>query len=220
MKVRILLILGLIMSFNLPAQKILGLWEVKRVEVGERERTPQAKWVEFSENGFIGGNGLLRNSAGTYKWDPNASSIRMVDTLGLKDPFGAFSVSWTGDTMLWERVEDEAKVRVMLVSAVDIPVRLSDKAVGIWTPKTSDSLSYMFLRWDRLYVLQYKDGRRYSGVWQSHSHRDELVFLPWDRTRKPRTFKIEQGPWNELLLFSDDKPSQGGAFNRSRTFPD
>ena len=220
MKIRILFF-PLLLSLGAQAQKFLGLWEIVKVEVGSQEMTPQSKWIEFDSLGFKGGNGLLQNSAGLYTWDSESRSLSLNDTLGFEDPFEAFRVSWQGDTMIWQREEEGAAVKVICLSADVIPKRMSDAAVGIWIPRESgDSLSYLFLRWDRIYIEQYKDGRRFTGVWQAHAHRPELIFLPWDRNVKPRSYRIESGLWEELILQSNDDSSQSRqVYYRTRSIP-
>jgi len=221
MKIRIL-IFSLLLSLGAQAQKFLGLWEIAKVEVGGQEMTPQSKWIEFDSLGFKGGNGLLQNGAGLYDWDTVANTLSLNDTLGFKDLYEPFQVFWQGDTMIWRRVEDGAAVKVICLSAEVIPFRNCDAAVGVWVPsEESDSLSYLFLRWDRVYIEQYKDGRRFSGVWQAHAHRPELIFLPWDRKVKPRSYRIESGLWEELILHSNDDSSEDRqVFYRRRSFPD
>lgn len=220
MKTRILFF-SFLLSLSLQAQNFMGFWEIEKVKVGNQEMTPQSKWIKIDSLGFKGGNGLRQNSAGLYTWNAERSTLSLNDTLGFKDPYEPFELSWQGDTMVWQREEDGAAVKVICLRIDEIPLRACDAAIGVWIPSEgNDSLSYLFLRWDRIYIEQYKDGRRFSGVWQAHAHRPELIFLPWDRNVKPRSFRIESGLWEELILQSNDDSSQGRqVFYRTRTIP-
>lgn len=219
MKIKTLFLL--LISLNLMnAQSFLGRWEIIQVKLGDQIVTPQSKWFEFSEQGFFGGNGLRINGAGTYIWEEKTQSLSLSDSLGFEDRYEPFKVSWQGDTMFWHREEEGQAVEVMAIPIKQTPMRLSDKAIGIWEPAAEDSLAYLFLRWDRIYIEQFKDGRRFSGVWQAHAHRPELIFLPWDRNKKPRSYIIETGLWEELILRPQDKPKAVKKYSRRRSFPD
>lgn len=202
------------------AQSLNGLWQVEKVELAGQMMTPQAKWIHFKDSLFEGGNGLLQNGAGSYNWNAEQSKLSLNDTLGFEDPFEAFLVSFRENAMIWERKEEGQQLKVTLVKTATKPLRPRDGAVGIWMPEPEDSLAFLFLSWTGNYTEQYKDGRRFTGLWQAHPHREELTLVPWDRRQKPRRYKIETGPWNVLSLQLIDKPEQVLSFSRRRKFPD
>ncbi|QNR24369.1 hypothetical protein [Croceimicrobium hydrocarbonivorans] len=213
------LLIGLVAGPILPAQNILGLWQVSKVMVGDREMTPQEKWIRFSEQGFEGGNGLLQNGAGTYQWDRENLKLSMDDSLGFEDPNNAFSVEVSDSTMQWSREEEGMQVNVFLKWISDLPLRLADKLVGVWEADNQDSLAYVFFRWDRVYIAVSKDGKRESGLWYAHAHRPELSLHPWDKNKKSRHFKIIAGPWRILQLKATDQSGLEWIFSRRRSFP-
>lgn len=210
--------LFLALGVSLSAQSFLGSWEVVSVSVGDRSMTPQARWVIFTNQGFESGNGLLRNGAGTFNYDAFSHMLRMNDTLGLDDQFGAFDVEQNGDTMLWQRIEEGEQVSVRLVRTQDLPLRPLDQCVGLWAAEEGDQVDLMFLSWTKNYRITFKDGSREQGVWYGHPHRAEIIFLPWDRNKESRSFKIETGLWEELHFQSTNDTAEQHHFNRRRSF--
>ncbi len=210
----------LFIGFNSQAQEFLGMWEVVSVEVGDFKNTPQAKWILFEEEGFRSGNGFLKNGAGTYTYQHKTKALKIQDSLGFEDSNGPFIVSFEGETMIWQRNEDEGLVTVRLERRSELPMRPLDRIIGIWLPEEPDSISYVFLSWTRNYRIRFADGRTENGVWHAHAHRPELIFLPWDRSKKSRSYWIETGPWEELLLKSAADESQQHHYSRVRSFPE
>lgn len=212
-------LIGLVAGPSLSAQDILGLWQVTKVQVGAKEMTPQEKWIRFSEQGFEGGNGLLQNGAGTYQWDRENLKLSLDDTLGFKDPNGAFAVEVLDSIMRWTRIEEGMQVRVDLKRIQNLLLRLADKLVGVWEADNQDSLAYIFFRWDRVYIAVYKDGDRESGLWYAHAHRPELSLHPWDKNKESRHYVIIAGPWESLHLEARDQIGHNWVFSRRRSFP-
>ncbi|WP_421753856.1 hypothetical protein [Croceimicrobium sp.] len=219
-KLYLVVLIGFVVGPSLSAQNILGLWQVTNVQVGDKEMTPQEKWIRFSEQGFEGGNGLLQNGAGTYLWKAQEMKLSMNDSLGFVDPFDAFKVEVTDSSMQWSRQEEGMEVTVHLKRIQSLPLRMADKVVGVWQAESEDSLAYVFFRWDKVYTIVYKDGSRESGLWYAHAHRLELSLHPWDKNERSRHFKILAGPWKTLHLEPADRTGIDWIFSRRRTFPD
>ncbi len=72
---QIILILFSFFIFDKINAQLEGLWEVKRVTVGEEVMTPVAKWFDLKDGRVYSGNGGLRNTLGTYTFDPQIQSI-------------------------------------------------------------------------------------------------------------------------------------------------
>lgn len=196
-------LLFLCFQIGLFAQGLEGLWEVKVVQIGDQIRTPQAKWIRFGPNGFEGGNGLQQNGAGSYDYDSIHQELALNDSLGFADPNPPFKIYFASDTMTWNREEEGMVVKVTLARVNHLPLRPADKLIGIWKPQeASDSIHFVFIRWDHLYQIRFVDGSSEHGVWQAHSHRVEVVLIPWEPNKKPRSYEIETGPWEELHLKS------------------
>ena len=51
-------------------ESLIGLWEIQKVEVGEDNMTPVAKWTKINTDGtYQSGNGWLQNSQGQWNYD-------------------------------------------------------------------------------------------------------------------------------------------------------
>lgn len=165
---------------------LIGLWEVKSVQVGTEEMTPLAKWFEFEIDGTqSGGNGWVQNSIGTWKFEKGALSV--LTTNGVDDPFGPFEVTFVDDLMKWRRMEEGMDVVVVLDRIERVPVSYADKMIGLWV---IDGLEIeegelnvpcqkgdkFFLRMDKRYSLHLKGGRK-GGVWHTHGHRPFVRLL-------------------------------------------
>lgn len=213
----LLLFLGISAALN--GQSILGSWEVIAVQAGPHSMTPQAKWVTFETEGFFGGNGYLQNSAGIYHWDQKAQTIRLEDSLGFPDPNPAFQISFKGDTMLWQRLEEGMELTVQLRPMEEKPLRPADHIIGVWAPEDSESLAFIRFGWTQTYELRYKDGRSSRGVWRCHPHRPEVVLIPWDEEEKNQLFLLEYQNWKDLTLKAKDS-NLVWSLARLRDYPD
>lgn len=215
---RILLLL-LLFSMSVSAQSILGSWEVALVQADERSMTPQAKWITFETEGYFGGNGFLQNSAGIYHWDKAARTIRMEDSLGFPDPNPAFDISWSGDTMYWQREEEGMAIKVTLVPMTKKPLRPADHIIGVWATEDSESLAYIRFGWTQTYEMRYRDGRESRGVWRCHPHRNELVLLPWNREEEIQVYLLRYTTWKDLVLQVKDADLTW-SLARQKDYPD
>lgn len=194
-------LLVLILTGCKNESKIDGLWEVTKVEMGENEMTPNARWMRFnSDSTQQSGNGFFQHSYGTWKFDTEKNELSVNNENTLKDRNPPFTVSFEKDKMIWERTEEGAKVSVYLKPISELPKTYGDEVLGVW--KLTDSKGehpnfrvnytksdYLFLRWDRKYVIQ-TDGKKSYGVYSVHGHKPELELIPYGNNIKREFWKI------------------------------
>ena len=92
--------------------QVEGLWEIRKVTVGDQTMTPLAKWTRINSN-FIyqSGNGWLQNSEGNWSFDKSLIQFLPIEKDGIADEFGPFEVEIVKDHMSWTRIEDGDKGR-------------------------------------------------------------------------------------------------------------
>ena len=172
----IILLLCLLIVTTSYAQ-IVGLWEVKKVLVGEETMTPVAKWFRFNKDEtYASGNGWLQNSIGT--WNLDNGQLISTNTYGIEDEFGAFDVQFSDKGMTWSRVEEGRFVKVFCQHIMEIPISHTDLLPGLWKPKNGSTNESLFIRWDRVYISRDTDGTKSTGYWHMNGHKPELTFLP------------------------------------------
>lgn len=170
----------------------VGLWEVKLVTVSDQQMTPNARWMRFNPDSTQeSGNGWFRHSYGTWSMNSNTNELSVVNTNGLHDPFGPFKVSFEGNTMTWNRIEEGENVTVTLEKTDRLPETFGDKLLGLWQLKDAsgngkyfdltdgiNSTDYVFFRWDRQFVIHSAKGR-IQGVYNVHGHKPEVELIPY-----------------------------------------
>ncbi|HYF69292.1 MAG TPA: hypothetical protein VD884_14205 [Ohtaekwangia sp.] len=185
-------------GFSIEAQ-IEGLWVVKQVNVGEKQMTPVAKWFNLKDDGTqFSGNGWLQHSYGTWQYGDKDSTLILHTVNEMDDGFGAFHVVYSDSTMLWERVEDGQTVIVKSVRADVLPPGPVDKIKGVWILETVfnngvdvtndvnvSRLTYLFLRWDRIFIEGEGEKVLRRGAWVVDGHRP-VVTLISDVEAEPR----------------------------------
>jgi len=202
-------------SFSTYAQKeeITGFWEVERVDVGEKNMTPVAKWTKINSDGtYQSGNGWLQSSQGKWNYDAKNHMFTATDSLDVFDEFGGFSVSFDNEKMVWEREEEGMPVKVTLRPVEKLPMSPADYLKGIWDlveiteNKQSvmddfdkDNKHKLFIRWDRIYINFSPEGKKLTGYWHIHGHKPEVTFLPHQEDAKPESWRIEVNK-KELLM--------------------
>lgn len=212
MKYTLVLILSISLQ-GLFGQSLEGLWLIDKVSMGAEENTPDAKWIQLAADGsFIGGNGFLQNSAGTYEF--KEEDLLLNDSLSLRDEFGAFKVMLNNKTMTWERKEDGQSIKVSLKRINELPMAQSDLLRGLWQAGNEYRL---FLRWDRAYVKYLPDGSKEYGVWRNHPHKPELALIPWNQKKTLQFYKIEESSFNRLKLI-DLEGGKATSLERLRQF--
>lgn len=190
----ILILIVFTFSWQAHAQEFTGLWEVKLVEVGNKTMTPLAKWIQINDDGtYTSGNGWLQNSAGMWSYDQQSKAFLPQALQGQRDSFGAFTISVTDSTMIWQRIEDGNKVVVTWSAIDEKPKSTKDKIVGFWHYDDGS----LFIRWDGIYILK-KGTQKTTGYWHVNAHQPELTMISHDN-KEWTNWSIEVTS-NELYL--------------------
>ncbi len=193
-KIALHLFMSLIIVNGLNAQSVVGMWEMTLVTVGDQEMTPTAKWTNILRDGtYTSGNGWLQNAAGTWTFDEKTQTFLPKEINGIKDPFGAFAVSFEGNEMRWTRDEEGMKVTVFLTRVDKKPMAPADKIVGVWglrQERETYHSPYYFFRWDRIYRNGNGAGERSTGYWHMHGHRPEITLLSHEDGKTTETWQV------------------------------
>ena len=222
-------------SFATYAQKerMIGLWGVEKVAVGGQSMTPVAKWFRINPDGTQqAGNGWLQNKEGVWDYDDENSTFTPVDNLDIEDEFGGFSVSFSNENMLWERVEEGMLVTVTLTSIEKLPMAPSDYLEGLWDlveiTENEESILDSFdsedkhkihFRWDRVYINFSPEGERLTGYWHIHGHRPDITLLPHQDNGTVEGWRVAVNE-KELLMtgISDSNRTIKRKYVRRKTF--
>jgi hypothetical protein len=214
------------------AQSVSGFWVVNKVSVGDRSMTPVAKWFKNNKDGtFQSGNGWTQNSVGTWTYDKETKEFIPTNTNGLKDEYGPFQVSFSGDNMIWERQEDGMKVVVTLSEINEMPIAPADQIVGLWslsnvkkmeedasTGVDPDGNPYLFIRPDRLYRIRNADATFDNGYWHMDGHNPEFHLINHNREKAVQIFTISfRG--NQLFMKQKEGDQLELRYNRINEFP-
>lgn len=228
-------LLFLLLSFNIYAQrnKVIGFWTIETVSVGKQNMTPVAKWTKINADGsFQSGNGWLQNSKGSWNYDAQTNQFSALDSLGLKDEFGGFTVSFDKGKMYWERQEEGMPVKVTLKRIHNLPMAPADYLVGLWDlsgiTKNNQSIlkdfdannkHRLFIRWDRMYINFSPEGKKSTGYWHINAHKPILTFLPHQEGAKPESWRIEVNK-KELIMTGTSEKNKGiqRTYSRRNTF--
>ncbi|MEM7552196.1 MAG: hypothetical protein AAF363_21100 [Bacteroidota bacterium] len=209
-----------------------GLWIVKSVKVGEQEMTPNARWTRFNiDSTQESGNGRFQHSYGTWTYNEETQRLSIVNENGLEDLNEPFQLKIEGDLMFWNRVEEGQPIEVILERSEKLPETYGDQLLGLWKLQglegngtyfneevNPDPSDYMFLRWDKRFVIHSK-GKRNTGVYNVHGHRPELELIPYGENH-PRSFwriDFNDDEINLELLNSDSTVLRN--YKRIRKFP-
>lgn len=222
MKYALLLLFAVIRLEVLAQGELLGLWQVDSVSVGEMGMTPNAKWVEFLEEGEThSGNGWTRHSVGTYSFEGDSLSIDTEN--GTEDEFGAFVVSMGHEAMVWTRVEEGQEVSVFLSRIEDLPMAYADEILGLWELKEAvgefegfvQKNTKLYFRPDNVILLLSDEGRE-RGTYSVGAHSRSLLWIPNDESLPRRSFSFDWSEDGELVM-SNEKGDRL-VFKRSRQF--
>ncbi|MDW7694107.1 hypothetical protein R9C00_05075 [Flammeovirgaceae bacterium SG7u.111] len=213
---------------------VVGFWEIEKVMVGEEVMTPVAKWTKINADGtYQSGNGWLQNSTGTWTFDKNNNLFSPEEKNGIKEGFGAFTVSLDGKKMKWEREEEGMKVVVSLIPIEKKPMSTADKIHGLWdltsAAKGGENITseydandkcYLFIRWDRLYRERTPEGERATGYWHINGHKPEVTFLSHQERKAPKTWRVEVEDTQLIMTgISDSNMDLKLTFERINEFP-
>ncbi|MEJ2596032.1 MAG: hypothetical protein P8100_13130 [bacterium] len=212
---------------------IEGLWLVQSVQMGDKEMTPNARWMEFHADGTQqSGNGKLAHSYGIWSLDKQSGELTIQDQNGLHDPNGPFVLSFKDGKMYWQRMEDGQEVKVTLVRTDHLPETYGDQLKGIWKLEEAGGSSnyftasdtgvhntFVFFRWDRRFVMGTPRGR-INGVYNVHGHRPELELIPYGEgfQRDFWSFAIDKDTLSLRLLNSDSTVTM--RLTRIHAFPE
>ncbi len=190
---------------------IVGLWVVKSVMVGAEEMTPNARWTRFhADHTQESGNGMFQHSYGTWFLDSKEGKLSIENTNGLTDPYEGFKTTIKADHMTWERMEDGVLVQVELERSNQLPQTYGDRVLGLWTLEkaagkhnllqaTLDPNHYLFLRWDRRFVVGTNEGRAY-GVYNVHGHKPEVELIPYNSQFQREFWTVDYNGDSTLVL--------------------
>jgi hypothetical protein len=183
--------------------------------------TPQAKWTKFdADNTFVSGNGWLQHTYGTYEYNAANGQIKLNAANEPEDEFGPFSVMIMDDQMTWKRDEGGMEITVKLDRIEALPMAPADQIKGVWgvekvisngrdmtdTYDPNDD-RYLFLRWDRVFVMDNTPEGRLTGYWHTHGHRPEVTLLFHDTSIPVESYMISiKG--NILTLTNDEMEIQ------------
>lgn len=192
----------LIWGQEVHPDEIVGLWEVTEVKVGNRNMTPQSRWMRFRADGTQeSGNGWVKHSIGKYHVE-NGNELYTDNVNGMKDPYGFFTIAeLNGDGMTWERYEEDILVRVTLKRVEVVSATHRDRLLGLWELDSvvgpSDSRHIpakrvvMFFRWDNIYTVSNGDHGDENGIYQVHRHRPQLELVPYGDRGKIHRWYID-----------------------------
>jgi len=216
------------------AQDFIGFWEIKKVIVGGKTMTPVAKWTKINKDGtFQSGNGWLQNATGTWQFDKKKNLYSPIETNGIKDEFGPFTIEINKDKMTWLREEEGSIVTVSLERITTMPKAIADEIVGLWDLSTviknekditaifdSNNKHYLFIRWDRIYIERTPKDKRATGYWHMHGHKPEVTLLSHDKNKSAETWKVETSAKTlKMIGISDSNKAIEMIFKRIHEFP-
>ena len=214
-------------------EKIVGLWEIEKVEVGKENMTPVAKWMRINQDGSCqSGNGWLQNTEGTWTYHAEKKMYTADNPLGILDEFGGFLVSFDGEKMFFEREEEGMPVKVFLKPIEELPMSPADYFEGMWKlvditdqgTSIRDSFDkehkhQILIRWDRIYRNYTPEGKRMTGYWHINGHRPEITFLPHQKESEAESWMIQVDE-KELIMkgTSDHNKTIERRYQRSNSF--
>jgi len=218
-----------IQSYGQAPEKLVGLWLVGNVNIGDEVMTPNAKWTRLNEDYTQeSGNGWFQHSVGSWEFDEVSNQLKIITENGLDDPFGGFSISWHEEQMIWKRMEEGMEVVVTLEKIDELPLTYANQMLGLWKPEQAtgegpffredlNESDYLFIRWDGKFVVGTDEGKTY-GVYNVYAHKPEVELIPYggmDRTFWSIYF-LDDGV-KITLLNSEEKVTR--TFQRIKKFP-
>ena len=210
----------LLMTSFSQAQSVVGFWQMARVDVGDMNMTPVAKWTRIHEDGsYESGNGWLQNGNGTWMYDDENQVFTNKNFLDIADRYGGFKVSFEGENMIWQREEDGMEVIVTLEPIEELPMSPADYLEGLWSleehgPKedASKGPARLMMGWDRIFRAYDEAGKKSTGYWHIHGHKPEVTLLPHLEGGVVETWRIEVN--EEVLKMQGISDSNKGVERR------
>ena len=214
-------------------KSVIGFREVTNVPIGDKNRTPIAKWTKINKDGsYQSGNGWLQSIEGSWNFNSKNHVFTSTDSLGLQDEYGGFNVSFVNEKMLWKREEDGMQVTVTLKPISKLPMSPADYLEGMWklseiTENNVPSLNHpdyinkskLLIRWDRVFVNYNTQGEKAYGYWHIHGHKSIVTFLFHQEDKKPERWKIQVNK-DELIMIGISENNKGiqQKYMRKNTF--
>lgn len=211
-------------------KRIEGLWIIKSVVVGDEVMTPNARWMKFNSD-FTqqSGNGWFQHSIGTWNFNQNSQELSIENTNGLIDQSEAFKVSFDANNMIWKRIEEGQNVKVTLEKTNELPKTYGDKLLGLWKLEKSkgngiffdesiENNEYLFLRWDKRFLINSSNGR-IRGVYNVNGHKPEIEFIPYNDKIKRSFWKVEYNDEQISLKLLNSDSLVVKSFVRIHEFP-
>lgn len=212
-----------------PVNSIVGLWQVERVQMGDQEMTPVARWTRFnSDETQASGNGWLQHSIGS--WELMGDQLYVVNKNGIMDTFDPFQVKLDGDSMTWQRKEDGNTVHVFLKKIEKLPMSKGNDLVGLWKLKgykengkdvtkkiNVPERAMIHFRWDNVYVQHNMPQGKRSGVYKIHGHKPEIQMIKYGKDNAFDFWKFDI-VGTTLTMTSLDNTTEI-SFERSYQFP-
>ena len=186
------LLLALVLLSCKSESPIEGLWLVEKVQAGDMEMTPDAKWTRFNANqSYTSGNGWFQHDAGTWSLNENNQlSIETAD--GVKDPAGSFTVAIESNKMTWTRTEEGMEVTVNLIRINERPKAFGDKVIGAWDLITAtrngenilteidpEGTRLLYMGWDRRFRDHITGDNRKVGIYRPSAHGQTLEMVEY-----------------------------------------
>ena len=196
------LIMILLLFSCTKTKSIEGLWVVESVVVGNKEMTPNARWMRFnSDLTQQSGNGWFQHSIGTWSFETKLKELSIKNTNGLIDKNEPFKVSFENNKMAWKRIEEGQNLVVNLKKTNKLPKTYGDQLLGLWKLKESNgngiffdesiqNNEYLFFRWDKRFLINSSKGR-IRGVYNVHGHKPEIELIPYNDKIKRSFWKVD-----------------------------
>lgn len=188
-------------------RKFEGLWLIEKVQVGEDEMTPIARWTRINKDHTqSSGNGWLQHTVGNWYYDAQSKEIALESTFGIKDEYGGFQVDFEGNKMIWIRKEDEHKVVVQLTKINELPIAPANLLMGVWkqTDSKKGQEDYLFFRWSHIVVKGRAGEGRQFGMYKTHPHTNEIEVIYFGDELEQEKWKYRLENKNTLYLESLD----------------
>ena len=188
-------------------RKLEGLWLIEKVQVGEEEMTPIARWTRINKDHTqSSGNGWLQHTIGSWQYNAQSKEIALESTFGIKDEYGGFQVDFEEDKMIWTRKEDGHKVIVQLTKINELPIAPANLLIGVWKQlNTQENLEdYLFIRWSHIVVKGKVGEGRQFGMYKTHPHTNEIEIIYFGDELEQEKWKYRLKDKNTLYLESLD----------------
>ncbi len=207
-------------TYASQSQSIVGLWEIKKVNVEDQVMTPKGKWIKIEQDlVYHSGNGWTKNTEGIIDIEPDSSILKPISSKGVADPFGHFNYEVQDSTMFWTREEEGAVVEVYLEKIERLPIIDTDKILGAWQLTDVQQEIVLFFRPDGRY-LEFKDKARSSGYYYVHPHRSIVTLISDDRLENEQRFQLTFDAENLKLKPIGEESTRTLVFKPTRALPE